>query len=169
MKSSSRTASMPSFRFVREVENVREFELLKNGMRVLLYKDTSAPIIAVNVTYHVGSRNEVTGTTGATHILEHMMFKGSKNFNPKKGNDTRALINKGADFNATTWNDRTNYYEVIPKEHLPHALGLEADRMRNLIFDKKELDKEMVVVHNEYERHENEPSDALDKEVWATA
>lgn len=82
-------------------------------------EDHSAPVLTVMITYHVGSRNEGVGYTGSTHLLEHLMFKGSKEFNKEKGSSIwEVLQNVGAAINATTWNDRTNYFELLPKEHL---------------------------------------------------
>ena len=89
------------------------------------------PVVAACVVYHVGSRNEAVGHTGSTHLLEHLMFKGSRTFDPADGRPVaRVLERVGASFNATTWFDRTNYYETLPPEHLELALELEADRMR---------------------------------------
>jgi zinc protease len=122
------------------------------------------------VTYRVGSRNEVTGTTGATHLLEHLMFKGSKNFHPGIGKGFDTLMDRvGGINNATTWLDRTNYYENLPSDHLELAVQLEADRMRNLLLREEDRQPEMTVVRNEFERDENDPVSALDKEVGATA
>ena len=106
------------------------------------------------VTYLVyGSRNEVTGTTGATHILEHMMFKGTERFNSSDGSDYSSQMERiGARSNATTYFDRTNYYAVLPSEYVSLAIELEADRMRNLRIREEDLASEMTVVRNEYER-----------------
>jgi zinc protease len=118
----------------------------------------------------VGSRNEVTGTTGATHLLEHLMFKGSKNFHPGIGKGFDTLMDRvGGINNATTWLDRTNYYENLPSDHLELAVRLEADRMRGLLLREEDRQPEMTVVRNEFERGENDPSEALDKEVNALA
>src|SRR5690606_6889884 len=106
-------------------------------------------------------RNEVTGTTGATHLLEHLMFKGTKKFNKANGNDVTDLLqNRGARMNATTWLDRTNYYENLPSEHLELAIEIEADRMRNLLLREEDRAPEMTVVRNEFERGENSPFSA---------
>ncbi len=122
------------------------------------------------VTYRVGSRNEVTGTTGATHILEHLMFKGTEKFNKQNGGHIDSQLgNIGARLNATTWMDRTNYYESIPSDYLELAINIESDRMRNLRLRKEDKESEMTVVRNEFERGENSPFSALNTEVWATA
>lgn len=122
------------------------------------------------VTYHVGSRNEATGYTGATHLLEHLMFKGSAKFNKEKGTQMDKLLEgKGAMLNATTWFDRTNYYEVVPQDGLPLAIEIEADRMRTARITESDRQSEMPIVRNEFERGENLPQEALDKALWAAA
>jgi zinc protease len=159
-----------SFRAVAQERGVEELVLEGNGLRVLLLPDPSVPVVAACVIYHVGSRNEAVGYTGSTHLLEHLMFKGSRRFNPSDGRPiARVLERVGAHFNATTWFDRTNYYETLPPEHLELALELEADRMRNALLREADLATEMTVVRNEFERGENEPFDALLKESFATA
>jgi zinc protease len=159
-----------SFRVVSQERGVEELVLEGNGLRVLLLPDPSVPVVAVCVIYQVGSRNEAVGHTGSTHLLEHLMFKGSHRFNPSDGKPiARVLERVGAHFNATTWFDRTNYYETLPPEYLELALELEADRMRNALLRESDLATEMTVVRNEFERGENEPFDALLKESFAIA
>jgi zinc protease len=122
------------------------------------------------VTYRVGSRNEAIGHTGSTHLLEHLMFKGSEQFNKEEGTAIwNVLQDVGATINATTWFDRTNYFELLPKEHLPQAVKIEADRMRSAFIRDDDRKSEMTVVRNEFERGENDPWEALDKNIWATA
>jgi zinc protease len=122
------------------------------------------------VTYRVGSRNEVTGTTGATHLLEHLMFKGSDAFNRGKGNSVDQFLERvGGNYNATTWLDRTNYYAEIGNEHLEGYMAIEADRLRNLWLRDEDRKPEMTVVRNEFEIGENDPEQALDKEINAAA
>ncbi len=149
---------------------LEELRLAANGLRVLLMPDQAVPVVAACVVYHVGSRNEAVGHTGATHLLEHLMFKGSRKFNPADGRPiARALERVGAAFNATTWFDRTNYYETLPVEHLELALELEADRMRGALLRGEDLASEMTVVRNEFERGENDPFDVLLKQSFAMA
>jgi zinc protease len=122
------------------------------------------------VTYRVGSRNEVTGTTGATHLLEHLMFKGSDAFNRAKGTSVDQFLERvGGNYNATTYLDRTNYYAEIGNEHLEGYIAIEADRMRNLWLREEDRKPEMTVVRNEFEIGENDPEQALDKEITAAA
>ena len=159
-----------AFEFVKESGGIEEYRCKLNDLSVLLMEDHSAPVATFMVTYHVGSRNEAVGNTGSTHILEHMMFKGSKNFNKENGNPIWSMLQDvGAQINATTWMDRTNYFELLPSEHLNRAVAIEADRMRNLLIKDEERQTEMTVVRNEFERGENDPFDTLDKNIWATA
>ena len=107
-------AAAPGFTFVKSVGGIDEYQLDSNGLTVLIASDHSAPVVTFQVTYRVGSRNEVTGTTGATHILEHMMFKGSENFNDPKGNSVKQFLERvGGVFNANTAVDRTSYFATI--------------------------------------------------------
>ena len=156
--------------FVRSLEGIHEYLLDANGLQILLAPDPTTPVAGIMVTYRVGSRNEAVGYTGATHLLEHLMFKGSENFNKEKGGTVWDLLEtKGALVNATTWTDRTNYFEVLSQEHLPTAIALEADRMRNAFIKEEDRRSEMPVVRNEFERGENLPMEALDKQLWALA
>ena len=126
------------YKFIKSEHGVEEYRLVSNGLRVLIKEVHFAPIATLNVTYHVGSRNEALGHTGATHFLEHLLFKGTKKYPGKRF--THILEGSGARVNATTWFDRTNYYETMPLEILPKAIDIEADRMRNAAFteyDKK--------------------------------
>ena len=161
---------VPGFKYVRTVGAISEYTLESNGLTVLLMPERSAPVVTFMVTYRVGSRNEVTGTTGATHLLEHLMFKGSESYNDAKGNSVSQFVETvGGAYNATTWLDRTNYYAVIPREHLEGYVAVEADRMRNLLLRDEDRKPEMTVVRNEFEIGENDPRESLDKEIWGTA
>ncbi len=158
------------FTHVRSLGGIAEYRLESNGLRVLLMPKKAAPVVTFMVTYHVGSRNEVTGTTGATHLLEHLMFKGTERFDRSKGTGFDQVLERvGAETNATTWHDRTNYFATVPANALPLLVGIEADRMRNLSLREEDRCPEMTVVRNEFERGENDPRSALDKELWAAA
>ena len=164
------TAIPTGFTHVRTVHGISEYRLDPNGLIVLLLPEHSAPAVTMMVTYRVGSRNESYGTTGATHLLEHLMFKGTRAHNKEAGNGYDQLLERtGAMTNATTSLDRTNYFETVGSQDLPLAVRLEADRMRNLRLREEDRRPEMTVVRNEYERGENNPSEALQKEMWATA
>ena len=165
-----KAAQIPGVPFVRKAGPISEYRLDSNGLRILLLPEKSAPVVTFMVTYHVGSRNEVTGTTGATHLLEHLMFKGTERFDRSKGMGFDQVLERvGAETNATTWLDRTNYFATVPANALPLLVEVEADRMRNLALREEDRRPEMVVVRNEFERGENEPRNALDKELWSTA
>ena len=158
------------FSFVKTVGAISEYQLTANGLAVLLLPEHSAPVVTFMVTYRVGSRNEVTGTTGATHLLEHLMFKGSDAFNRTKGTSSDQFLERvGGNYNATTYLDRTNYYAEIGNEHLEGYIAIEADRMRNLWLREEDRRPEMTVVRNEFEIGENDPEQALDKEITAAA
>ncbi|HEV2765866.1 MAG TPA: pitrilysin family protein, partial [Pyrinomonadaceae bacterium] len=155
--------------FVAEGDGVREYRL-SNGMKLLLVENRVAPVATFCVLYRVGSRNEAVGHTGSTHLLEHMMFKGTPSFNKERNTQIAATLQKiGADFNATTWYDRTNYYETVPSDRLELAVRLEADRMRNSFIADSDRQSEMTVVRNELERGQNEPVLVLDEAVYAAA
>ena len=163
-------AAVPGFSFVKSLGGIDEYQLDSNGLDVLLAVDSSAPVVTFQVTYRVGSRNEVTGTTGATHILEHLMFKGSEHFNDPKGNSVKQFLERvGGQFNASTSFDRTNYFATIGRENLEGYVAIEADRMRHLWLHEADRQAEMTVVRNEYERGKNNPDSVLIEEVSAAA
>jgi zinc protease len=137
--------------------------VLSNGLTVIVHEDHKAPIVAVNVWYHVGSKNEKFGKTGFAHLFEHLMFNGSEHFN----NDYfQALERIGAtDLNGTTNEDRTNYFQNVPVGALDTVLWLESDRMGHLLnaIDKPKLDEQRGVVQNEKRQGENEPYSLSDE------
>ena len=151
---------------VASVEGITEYQL-DNGLRVLLFPDSSQSKVTVNMTVLVGSRQEGYGETGMAHLLEHMVFKGT----PKHPHVPKELQEHGAQFNGSTSNDRVNYFETLAAtdENLDFALELESDRMVNSLIKKEDLDSEMTVVRNEFERGENSPSGVLGKRVAAAA
>ncbi len=156
----------PTPRLVTTVENISEYRL-PNGVRVLLYPDPSTTKVTVNCTIFVGSRHEGYGETGMAHLLEHMVFKGT----PRHPDVPKALKDRGAVFNGTTWVDRTNYYETLnsEKDNLEFAIALEADRMVNSPIRREDLLSEMTVVRNEFERGENSPERVLSQRMMAVA
>ena len=151
---------------VTSVEGITEYRL-DNGLQVLLFPDQSKPTVTINVTYLVGSRHEGRGEAGMAHLLEHMVFKGT----PTYENIWGELEDHGAEFNGTTWVDRTNYYETLPAsdENLEFALKMEADRMVNSLIAAEELAKEMTVVRNEFEMSENYPMYVLSTRMMGAA
>ena len=157
---------------VASVEGITEYRL-GNGLRVLMFPDTSKQTTTVNITYLVGSRHENYGETGMAHLLEHMQFKGSAHH----PNIPQELTSHGARTNASTWFDRTNYYETFATSdlNLDWALDLEADRMVNSFMKKSDLwgpdgkSGEMTVVRNEFEKDENDPAGVLQERLLSTA
>ncbi len=153
-------------KFITSIEGIKEYRLT-NGLQVLLIPDPSQSNMVVNIVYHVGSRDEGYGEKGMAHLLEHMLFKSTKNM----GDIKKQLSDKGGAANGTTYYDRTNYYEVFPSndENLKWSLQMEADRMINATILQSDLDKEFSVVRNEFEIGENDPSSVLMEKVFSTA
>jgi zinc protease len=151
---------------VASVEGINEYRL-DNGLRVLLYKENSRPTVTINLTVLVGSRHEGYGETGMAHLLEHMLFKGTET-HPKI---FQLLTARGAQFNGSTSDDRTNYYETLPAtdDNLDFMIGMEADRLVNCPIRAEDLSSEMTVVRNEFERGENSPSRVLSQRMSAVA
>jgi zinc protease len=140
---------------------------LDNGLLVLLKPDKKAPVISLNIAYRVGSKFEGPGITGISHLLEHMMFKTSRNY--KLGEFDRMLKSVGADNNAFTWLDQTVYYETIAADQVDVALKLEAERMRNLSLTPEDHEYERTVVRNELDQRDDSPFTLLYEELLATA
>lgn len=131
--------------------------VLDNGLTVIIHEDHKAPIVAVNIWYHVGSKNEKVGKTGFAHLFEHLMFNGSEHH---KTDYFKAVDKIGAtDLNGTTSNDRTNYFETVPTSSFDQILWLESDRMGYMVnaIDQATLDEQRGVVQNEKRQGENEP------------
>lgn len=130
--------------------------VLDNGLKVVVHEEHKVPIIAIDLMYHVGSKNEKWGKTGFAHLFEHLMFEGSKNA-PGKTFD-EVLQRMGASNNAYTSEDKTNYYEIIPSHEIESALWLESDRMRFLNVTQEALDiQRKVVMEERRQRVDNEP------------
>lgn len=152
------------------VNGLNVYRMKSNGLTVLIQEQNLAPVVSVMMVYGIGSRNEAVGYTGSTHFLEHLMFKGTKKYDPMQGtgiDDTLKPI--GGINNATTSQDRTNYYEVAPAKNVGLLLDIEADRMRNLLLREDDRSSEMTVVRNELERGEDDPDEILMNGVYATA
>ncbi|CAC9976843.1 M16 family metallopeptidase [Flavobacterium panici] len=153
-------------KYITNVEGVKEYSL-NNGLKVLLIPDASQSNMVVNIVYNVGSRNEGYGEKGMAHLLEHMLFKSTKNL----GDIKKMLSDKGGNANGTTWLDRTNYYEIFPSsdENLKWSIEMEADRMINSTILQTDLDKEFSVVRNEFEIGENNPDGVLQERILSSA
>ncbi|MFN9851276.1 MAG: M16 family metallopeptidase, partial [Planctomycetota bacterium] len=130
---------------VTTVEGITEYTL-DNGLRILLFQDRSQPKVTVNCTIFVGSRHEGYGESGMAHLLEHMLFKGTE-LHP---DIPKQLKDRGAEYNGTTWLDRTNYFETLPAsdENLEFAIRLEADRFVNSKIRNEDLQSEFSVVRS---------------------
>ncbi|TFI59959.1 insulinase family protein [Sphingomonas parva] len=142
---------------VEQVNIPYEQFTLDNGLRVIVHEDRKAPVAAVSVWYNVGSKDEPAGKTGFAHLFEHLMFNGSEN---APGDYFEPLKEIGAtDFNGTTWFDRTNYFQTVPRPALERALFLESDRMGHLLgaVTQEKLTNQIGVVQNEKRQGDNEP------------
>ena len=148
------------------VEGITEYRL-DNGLKVLLFPEPSRPKVTVNLTVFVGSRHEGYGEAGMAHLLEHMVFKGT----PRQSQRPRRLKERGAQFNGTTWLDRTNYFETLnaTDDNVEFAIDLEADRLVNSNIKAEDLATEFSVVRNEFESGENSPSRVLNQRMMAVA
>ncbi len=145
-----------------------ELTALPNGLTLALSEDHSTPIVHVNLTYHVGSKNEKPGRTGFAHLFEHLMFKGSKNVQPEA--HTSMISSVGGQSNAYTTDDETVFWETIPAQYLPMVLWLEADRMATLRIDKDTFTNEREVVKEERRmRVDNQPFGRLNEIIYDQA
>ena len=141
---------------------------LANGLRVVVSPDSSVPTVTVNIWVNVGSRHEVTGRTGFAHLFEHLMFQGSRHI--ASGEHFTRLMAEGGRLNATTWFDRTNYFETVPKGAYELALWMEADRHGHLLdaVTQENLDNQRDVVKEEKrQRYDNVPYGTALIEVYA--
>ena len=164
----SASSSESSLEKIREIEGISQYQL-ENGVDILLFPDPSKQVVTVNMTIFVGSRHEGYGEAGMAHLLEHMLFKGT----PMHPDIPKVLKDRGAgnSMNGTTWMDRTNYYETLPAtgDNLEFAIRLEADRLVNSNIKGEDLESEMTVVRNEFERGENSPIRVLMQRMQSAA
>ena len=141
---------------------------LANGLTVLVLPDQSVPVVSLQVHYQVGSRNELPGITGISHLFEHLMFRGTEELGPEEF--SRLLQSKGGEINAFTTKDHTSYFENLPAEHLELALRLEADRLTNLKLDEENFQTEREVVISERKlRSVDSPFGLVEEQLFATA
>jgi zinc protease len=143
-------------------------KVLPNGLKVLLREEHKAPIVTFQVWYRVGSRNERLGTTGMSHLLEHMMFKGTKKYGPKTFSQT--VQRNGGNDNAFTSRDYTAYFENFAADRIGISLDLESDRMQNLLIEPKEFQPEREVVKEERRmRYEDDPVNTMTEQMMSVA
>jgi zinc protease len=142
--------------------------VLPNGLKVLLKEEHKSPVVTFQIWYRVGARNERLGKTGLSHVLEHMMFKGSKKYGPKQF--SQVVQRNGGNDNAFTSKDYTAYFENFAADRLEIAMDLEADRMQNLLLDPKDFLSERDVVKEERRmRYEDDPTNTMVEQMMATA
>lgn len=143
-------------------------KVLGNGLKVIVKEDHRAPVVVSQIWYRVGSIDEPEGLTGISHVLEHLMFKGTKNLKP--GEFSRIIAAEGGRENAFTGRDYTAYFQTLEKSRLPVSFRLEAERMQNLVFDEKEFQKEAAVVREERRlRTEDKPESLTYEKFMSTA
>jgi predicted Zn-dependent peptidase len=141
---------------------------LDNGLTVMVAPDQSVPVVSVQIHYQVGSKNELPGITGISHLFEHLMFRGTEELGPEEF--ARLLQAKGGEINAFTTKDHTSYFENLPAEHLELALRLEADRLINLKLDEENFQTERDVVISERKlRSVDSPFGLVEEQLYATA
>ncbi|HBS36725.1 MAG TPA: peptidase M16, partial [Parvularcula sp.] len=130
---------------------------LANGLRVVVHEDRKAPIVAVSIWYHVGSKDEPEGRTGFAHLFEHLMFNGTENYDGEWFLPLEEV--GGTDLNGTTWFDRTNYFQTVPTPAVDRVLWMESDRMGHLLgaVTQDKLDEQRGVVQNEKRQGDNQP------------
>lgn len=142
--------------------------VLPNGLKIIVTEDHTSPIAVFQIWYRVGSRDEESGLTGMSHLLEHMMFKGTERYGP--GEISREVMRYGGTDNAFTTKEYTTYFQILPSDRIDLSFEIESDRMQNLILDPKETVSERNVVMEERRlRYEDDPQNALFEQVLATA
>src|SRR6187551_833610 len=156
---------VPVSQLVNDVSIPHTSFKLANGLTVIVHEDHKAPVVAVSTWYNVGSKDEPAGKTGFAHLFEHLMFNGSDNL---PGDYFTYLQQVGAtDYNGTTWFDRTNYFETVPKAAFEKALFMESDRMGYLlgVMDQQKMDNQRGVVQNEKRQGDNQPGGLVEYAV----
>ena len=140
-----------------DIELPYEQFTLDTGLRVVVHEDRKAPLVAVSIWYHVGSKDEPEGKTGFAHLFEHIMFNGSENFDSDWFGPLEEVGARG--LNGTTWFDRTNYFQTVPTTALEMVLWMESDRMGHLLgaLTQEKLDEQRGVVQNEKRQGDNQP------------
>src|SRR3954451_15555407 len=150
-------AANPTQSLVAQVNIPHQEFTLPNGLRVVVHEDHKAPVVAVSIWYSIGSKDEPAGRTGFAHLFEHLMFGGSENSNVSYFTPMQGI--GATDMNGTTWFDRTNYFETVPRAALETALFLESDRMGHLLgaITQDVLNEQRGVVQNEKRQGDNQP------------
>jgi zinc protease len=170
-KSSPTKSTIPGYIHVRTVGDITEYRLKANGLTVLYKQIPDTGVVTTNITYRVGAKDEITGETGLAHMLEHMLFKPTKQ-DLKKKIDSGAMQferETGCTLNANTWQDRTTYFFSYPREHFTRALTIEAERMVDVVLTDKEFLPERNNVLSEFDMYFGDPHFALNQAMMATA
>lgn len=170
-KSSQTKGVVPGYIHVRTIKDISEYRLKSNGLTVLYKHIPDTGVVTTNITYRVGAKDEITGETGLAHMLEHMLFKPTKQ-DLKKKIDSGAMQferETGCTLNANTWQDRTTYYFSYPREHFTRALSIEAERMVDVVLTDKEFLPERNNVLSEFDMYFGDPHFALNQAMMATA
>ncbi len=170
-KSSRNKHAVTGYAHVRTVQDISEYRLKSNGLTVLYKHIPDTGVVTTNITYRVGAKDEITGETGLAHMLEHMLFKPTKQ-DLKKKIDSGAMQferETGCVLNANTWQDRTTYFFSYPTEHLTRALSIEAERMVDVVLTDKEFLPERNNVLSEFDMYFGDPHFALNQAMMATA
>jgi len=175
MSKKPKTANTPfkskDFTFVKTIGDIHEYILKANGLRVLYKHIPGTGVVTTNLTYLVGARDEAPGETGIAHMLEHMLFKPTKQDIARKHDSGAMKFERevGVILNANTWNDRTTYFFSYDKEHFTRALTIEAERMRDVVISDKEFQPERTNVLSEFDMYNGDPHFALSVDLSATA
>ncbi len=159
------------FKHLRTVGDISEYELKSNGLKVLYKNIPGTGVVTTNITYLVGARDEGLGETGVAHMLEHMLFKPTKQDTARKQSSGAMQFERevGVVLNANTWKDRTTYYFSYGKEHLTRALTIEAERMRDVLLTDREFQPERTNVLSEFDMYNGDPHFALSVDMVSTA
>jgi zinc protease len=159
------------FKHIKTVNDISEYELKSNGLKVLYKNIPDTGVVTTNIVYLVGSRDESVGETGVAHMLEHMLFKPTKQDKKNKHDSSAMKFERevGAVLNANTWKDRTSYYFSYGIEHFPRVLKIEAERMRDVLLTDIEFQPERTNVLSEFDMYNGEPEFALSVAMACTA
>jgi len=165
------TMTNKKFKHIQTINDISEYELISNGLRVLYKNIPDTGVVTTNITYLAGSRDESPGETGVAHMLEHMLFKPTKQDLERKSGPGAMQFERevGVILNANTWKDRTTYYFSYGVEHFTRALTIEAERMRDVVLTDKEFQPERTNVLSEFDMYNGDPKFALSVDMVCTA
>ena len=170
-KTKQQTKNIPGFTFVKKVKDISQYTLKSNGLTILHKQIPNTGVITTNITYKVGARDELLGETGLAHMLEHMLFKPTKQDLKRKIDSSAMQFERetGCVLNANTWKDRTTYFFNYPADHLSRALQIEAERMLDVVLTDKEFLPERGNVLSEFDMYNGDPYFALSVQMVCSA